>query len=282
MSESESKKISRKQSRKTGEGDDELFKLVLVGDSGVGKSSLLIRFADDYYADSFISTIGVDFRIKTVDIGNGTKVTLQIWDTAGQERFRNMTSSYYRDAEGIIIVFDLGDLQSFEHLEQWMREIDNIAPKDVVKLVVGNKADLLGEDRQVSADQIKSWAENYDLQYAEVSAKTRIGVDTAFTEMAKRLFASSTSRQRPVEPKMILQNPSETKVNTSSCCWRADGWLVLTWKRDFLEHVIICTHVPSPLLLFSVNYDFASLIHFLSFLIITSILLNIYFCSIYA
>jgi len=217
---SDAKRASRKQSRKSGEGDDELFKLVLIGDSGVGKSSLLIRFADDYYSDSYISTIGVDFRIKTVDVGNGTKVTLQIWDTAGQERFRNMTSSYYRDAEGIIIVFDLGDLQSFEHLEQWMREIDNIAPKDVVKLVVGNKADLLGDDRQVSTEQLQRFAEQYELHYVEVSAKTRSGVESAFIEMAKRLYAQFAKREKPIENKVKLQLPPEEQKSAapSSCC----------------------------------------------------------------
>jgi len=215
---SDAKRVSRKQS-KTGEGDDELFKLVLIGDSDVGKSSLLIRFADDYYSDSYISTIGVDFRIKTVDVGGGAKVTLQIWDTAGQERFRNMTSSYYRDAEGIIIVFDLGDLSSFEHLKEWIREIDQIAPKDVVKLVVGNKADLLGDDRQVSVDQLQRFAEEFELQYVEVSAKTRVGVDTAFTEMAKRLNTQFAKREKPVEPnKVILQEATEEQKVPSSCC----------------------------------------------------------------
>jgi len=214
---SDSKRVSRRQSRKGGEGDDELFKLVLIGDSGVGKSSLLIRFADDYYSDSYISTIGVDFRIKTVDVGNGAKVTLQIWDTAGQERFRNMTSSYYRDAEGIIIVFDLGDLQSFEHLEEWIREIDSIAPKDVVKLVVGNKADLLGDDRQVSTDQLQRWAEQNELHYVEVSAKTRAGVDSAFTEMAKRLNAEFAKRDK--DPNTVKVTPESQKAATPlSCC----------------------------------------------------------------
>jgi len=219
-SQPETKRVSRKQSNRKGEGDDELFKLVLIGDSGVGKSSLLIRFADDYYSDSYISTIGVDFRIKTVDIGNGTKVTLQIWDTAGQERFHHMTSSYYRDAEGIIIVFDLGDLQSFEHLEEWMRDVDNIAPKDVVKLVVGNKADLLGDDRQVSADQLQRWAEQYDLQYLEASAKTRAGVDNAFVEMAKKLNQQFSQRAKQVETnKVKLAAPAGTdKGAAPGCC----------------------------------------------------------------
>ena len=98
---------------------DYLFKLVLIGDSGVGKSCLLLRFADDSFTDSYISTIGVDFRFRTVTIDKKT-VKLQIWDTAGQERFRTITSAYYRGAHGIIMVYDVTSEESFEHVEEWL------------------------------------------------------------------------------------------------------------------------------------------------------------------
>lgn len=114
---------------------DYLFKLLLIGDSGVGKSCLLLRFADDTYTQSYISTIGVDFKIRTLGIDDKT-VKLQIWDTAGQERFRTITSSYYRGAHGIIIVYDVTDRESFTNVRHWIHEIDKYAADGVKKLLV--------------------------------------------------------------------------------------------------------------------------------------------------
>ena len=120
---------------------DHLFKLVLIGDTGVGKSCLLLCFADDTYTESYISTIGVDFRIRTLE-QDGTTVKLQTWDTSGQERSRTITSSYYRGAHGIIIVYDVTDKESFNNVKHWMQEIDRYAADGVNKLLVGNKCDL--------------------------------------------------------------------------------------------------------------------------------------------
>merc|ERR1712199_129095 len=129
---------------------DFLFKLLLIGDSGVGKSCLLLRFADDTYQESHISTIGVDFKIRTIQL-EGKTIKLQIWDTAGQERFRTITSSYYRGAHGIIVVYDITDEESFNNVKTWLEEILRYACEGVNKLMVGNKCDLASK-RVVSTE----------------------------------------------------------------------------------------------------------------------------------
>ncbi|CAN1345491.1 GTP-binding protein YPTM1 [Linum perenne] len=133
---------------------DYLFKLLLIGDSSVGKSCLLLRFADDSYVDSYISTIGVDFKLMLITDLCGS-FSFQ-WDTAGQERFRTITSSYYRGAHGIIIVYDVTDMDSFNNVKQWLNEIDRYANDTVCKLLVGNKCDLV-ENKVVDTQTAKVW-----------------------------------------------------------------------------------------------------------------------------
>lgn len=170
---------------------DYLFKLLLIGDSGVGKSCLLLRFADDTYTESYISTIGVDFKIRTIEL-DGKTIKLQIWDTAGQERFRTITSSYYRGAHGIIVVYDTTDLESFNNVKQWLHEIDRYASDNVNKLLVGNKSDLTNK-RAVSFDQAKEFADSLGIEFIETSAKNATNVEKAFLMMASQI----KSRYKP-------------------------------------------------------------------------------------
>jgi len=135
---------------------DHLFKLVLIGDSGVGKSCLLLRFADDKFTNSYITTIGVDFRFKTIPVNNKT-IKLQIWDTAGQERFRTITSAYYRGADGIIIVYDVTDRESFNHIEEWVAEVNKYASTTTCKLLIGNKCDEVSKI-QITSEEAKKKA----------------------------------------------------------------------------------------------------------------------------
>nr|pir hypothetical protein T23H2.6 - Caenorhabditis elegans [Caenorhabditis elegans] len=125
---------------------DMLFKLLLIGDSGVGKTCILYRFSDDAFNTTFISTIGIDFKIKTIEL-KGKKIKLQIWDTAGQERFHTITTSYYRGAMGIMLVYDITNAKSFDNIAKWLRNIDEHASEDVVKMILGNKCDM--SDRRV-------------------------------------------------------------------------------------------------------------------------------------
>merc|ERR1712223_248110 len=164
---------------------DYLFKLLLIGDSGVGKSCLLLRFADDTYTESYISTIGVDFKIRTIEL-DGKTIKLQIWDTAGQERFRTITSSYYRGAHGIIVVYDVTDQDSFNNVKQWLQEIDRYASESVNKLLVGNKCDMTTK-KVVDYTTAKEYADSLNIPFLETSAKNNTNVEQAFLTMASEI-----------------------------------------------------------------------------------------------
>ncbi|ORX79867.1 small GTP-binding protein [Basidiobolus meristosporus CBS 931.73] len=164
---------------------DYLFKLLLIGDSGVGKSCLLLRFADDTYTESYISTIGVDFKIRTIEL-EGKTIKLQIWDTAGQERFRTITSSYYRGAHGIIVVYDVTDQDTFTNVKQWLQEIERYASEGVNKLLVGNKSDLSSK-RAVEYTVAEEFAKETAIPLLETSAKDSTNVEQAFLTMAKQI-----------------------------------------------------------------------------------------------
>ena len=168
---------------------DYLFKVLLIGNSSVGKSSLLLRFVDNQWNDLFVPTIGVDFKIRTMEIDN-KNVKLQIWDTAGQERFKNITASYYRGAHGIFVVYDISDMESFKNINNWLIEIEKNANKNVYKILVGNKCDL-EDKRTVSYQQGKELAETYGMQFIETSAKSNTNVDEAFHLLGREVMKMS-------------------------------------------------------------------------------------------
>ena len=196
---------------------DYVFKLVLIGDSGVGKSCLLLRFADDTYTESHISTIGVDFKIRTIQL-DGKTIKLQIWDTAGQERFRTITSSYYRGAHGIIVVYDTTDSDTFEHVKTWLHEIDRYASENVNKLLVGNKSDLTSK-RQVETDAAKEFASSVTIPFLETSAKNATNVEDAFMTMAGEIKKRMASTPGASEgSKKITVSGKTESVKSGGCC----------------------------------------------------------------
>lgn len=197
---------------------DYLFKLVLIGDSGVGKSCLLLRFADDSFTDSYISTIGVDFRFRTVNIDMKT-VKLQIWDTAGQERFRTITSAYYRGAHGIIMVYDVTNYESFEHVEEWLNEVNRHASESTLKLLVGNKADL-ADDKKVRSEDAKKFADTLGISFLETSAKNATNVEAAFLTMAKQLIQAKELQGVKQSPpnQSVLINSNDNDRKGRACC----------------------------------------------------------------
>ena len=167
---------------------DYMFKMVLIGDSCVGKSCVLIRFADDNFTDNHVTTIGVDFRFRSMEIDSHS-IKLQIWDTAGQERYKTITNSYYRGAEGVIIVFDLTNKESFLNIKDWLAEAKNGISDDTEILVFGNKADLT-DQRKVTQSEIKEFSDKTGIHIIECSAKDGAGVEDGFMTMTRRLMES--------------------------------------------------------------------------------------------
>mmetsp|Transcript_13156 Transcript_13156/g.19842 ORF Transcript_13156/g.19842 Transcript_13156/m.19842 type:complete len:201 (-) Transcript_13156:135-737(-) len=195
---------------------DYLFKLLVIGDSGVGKSCLLRRFADNKYTESYISTIGVDFKIKTVKLDDKV-IKLQIWDTAGQERFRTITSSYYRGAHGIIVVYDCTEPDTFDNVKHWLSEIDRYASENVRKLLVGNKVDLV-EKKVVKTEAAKAQADNLKIPFIETSAKESENVEEAFLMMAREIKEAYGTTQADAPPTTKINPVMVPKPANSGCC----------------------------------------------------------------
>ncbi|KAM4524466.1 ras-related protein Rab-26 isoform 1-T1 [Odontesthes bonariensis] len=220
----------------SGEFYDIAFKVMLVGDSGVGKTCLLVRFKDGaFLAGSFISTVGIDFRMfqghwlcssgfdqlhfsfsknKVMSI-DAVKVKLQIWDTAGQERFRSVTHAYYRDAHALLLLYDATNRASFENIRAWLTEIHEYAQQDVVVMLLGNKADST-HDRVVKREEGERLAKEFGVPFMETSAKSGLNVELAFTAVAKEL--KHRTMKEPDEPKFQLQEYVDKEMRTAGCC----------------------------------------------------------------
>ncbi|XP_051507454.1 ras-related protein Rab-8B-like [Myxocyprinus asiaticus] len=162
---------------------DYLFKLLLIGDSGVGKTCLLFRFSEDAFNTTMISTIGIDFKIRTILL-DGKKIKLQIWDTAGHERFRTITPAYYRGAMGIMLVYDITNEKSFDNIKSWIRNIEEHASSDVERMILGNKCDM-NEKRRVPKERGEKLSIDYGIKFLETSAKSSTNVEEAFVTLAK-------------------------------------------------------------------------------------------------
>lgn len=185
---------------------EHLFKLLLVGDSAVGKSSLLLRFSNNSF-DDLAPTIGVDFKVKYMTVED-KRIKLTIWDTAGQERFRTLTSSYYRGAHGIVLVYDVSNRRSFENLKEiWMKEVDMYSTIDfAAKMVVANKIDLASE-RTVSTEEGARFAKENGCLFVETSAKANTAVGQAFQELILKILET---------PELIQEQRAGLKLGSSS------------------------------------------------------------------
>ena len=163
-----------------------LFKILLIGNSNVGKSSLFLRYVDEIWKDNFVPTIGVDFKIKSIKIDNKT-IKLQIWDTAGQERFRSLLSSYFKGANGILLLYDITNVNSFKSLSNWLIEIEKNSSKNVKKILIGNKCDL-NDLRKIPINKGKEFADTYNMKFIETSAKNNVNINECFNILGKELL----------------------------------------------------------------------------------------------
>ena len=170
-----------------------LFKVVLVGNAGVGKTCLVRRFTQGLFPPGQGATIGVDFMIKTVEAEDGEKIKLQIWDTAGQERFRSITQSYYRSAHALILVYDVANQPTFDCCPDWLREIEEYASPKVLKVLVGNKVDR--DDREIPTEVGDEFAQRHGMYFLETSAKACDNVERLFSEIANELLQQSRAKE---------------------------------------------------------------------------------------
>ena len=197
------------------EDDYHLFKILLLGDSAVGKSCLLLRYCENSFQESHLTTIGLDFRLKTVNLEDKRKIKVQIWDTAGEDRFRAITRNYYRGANGIILMYDVTDQKSFEHIRDWVEKIKEDAVEEIIIYLVGNKIDL-NNKRIITNEEGKKLAAEYNIKYYETSVKNSIGVEEVFLSLIKEmddLFLEKNNKE--------VENPVNLNVknkNKKNCC----------------------------------------------------------------
>jgi Ras-related protein Rab-1A len=177
---------------------DYLFKVVLVGDAAVGKTSLTTRFAYGTFTDSYVHTLGVDFIVKSIKLNNYT-VKLQAWDTAGQERYAGVRPIYFRGARGAVLVFEVSQRQSFVNAEKWFMQIRRYSGPSVPIVLVGNKVDLV-DQREVTEDEVKLYASQKGMPYIETSAKTDHRVVDVFQKIAELILTDELAKEQVAQP----------------------------------------------------------------------------------
>ena len=167
-------------------GMDCVYKVLLLGDSTVGKTCILLKYTDKIFQETHMMTIGLDYRLKTMTLQSGKEVKLQIWDTAGQDRFRSITKNYYKGSHGIILIYDVTSLKTFENVKSWVSQIHEEISDKVVIYLVGNKIDM-DDERKVKTEEGQKLAEELGVPFVETSAKSGVNIDNIFSDITERI-----------------------------------------------------------------------------------------------
>ena len=166
--------------------NENVYKVLLLGDTTVGKTCFLMKYTDKTFQEVHMSTIGLDYRLKTMTLKSGKNVKLQIWDTAGQDRFRSITKNYYKSANGIILIYDVTSLLTYENVKTWISQIREEAPQNVVIFIAGNKIDM-EEERKVKTEDGIKLADEYGFLFFETSAKNDININETFEDLVEEI-----------------------------------------------------------------------------------------------
>jgi Ras-related protein Rab-1A len=195
---------------------DYLFKILLLGDSGVGKSSLLIRYIDDNYDEHVNATIGVDYRIKILNL-HDKNIKLQLWDTSGQEKFKSITKAYYRGTHGVIVLYETSDRNSFNNVKTWIDEIREISEiEDIPIILVGNKIDLKTR-KEVLYEEGKEFADEMNVEFFEISAKDNINIDDVFIKLSNEIKNHELIKELYYKKVSINKSSIVLNSNIMSC-----------------------------------------------------------------
>jgi small GTP-binding protein len=196
--------------------DDSVYKVLILGDSSVGKTCFLLKYTDKVFNEVYMSTIGLDYRLKTLTLKSGKKVKLQIWDTAGQDRFRTITKNYYKGAHGIILIYDVTNTDTYDNVENWISQIKEEASPNVVIYLVGNKVDM-EDKRKVTTEEGQKVADENNLPFIETSAKSDINVNETFDNLVEKMDSVFSNLEKK-DSVSISGNNLNKDNNKKKCC----------------------------------------------------------------
>ena len=190
-----------------------VFKILLLGDSEVGKSCFLMRYSDNVFVENYITTIGLDYKLKNVKLDSGKTIKVQLWDTAGQDKYRTIAKNYFKGSHGILLLYDITKQSSFNNIREWIQDIrEEVSPKAIIFLI-GNKIDL-AEQRKISKEKGEELAEEYKIPFFEASAKSGENVDEVFKALYKKISEVYGDLEREMGSKL-----NKRKKNQRKCCF---------------------------------------------------------------
>ena len=195
------------------EDSDIIFKILMLGDSEVGKSCFLMRYSDNVFVENYITTIGLDYKLKTIKLDSGKVIKAQLWDTAGQDKYRTIAKNYYKGSHGILLLYDITKISSFENIREWIQDIrQEVSPKSIIFLI-GNKIDLT-DQRKISKEQGEELAEEFKIPFFEASAKSGENVDEVFKALYEKIIEVYGYLEREKGSKL-----NKKQKNKGKCCF---------------------------------------------------------------